>query len=613
MNRLPTFFFSLLMFAAGTLFAREQWTEEQAWAWQKEVGVIKGFNEPYPAYPDMSRTEVLQKAHEAGLNSVRFWVRGNTAEEQIEYIQKMIDDADRFGMTVSPVISFVADRYWQNRGKQPMKEYEATVRQVVRNFAQEKRIVFWELWNEPRYEDKAETYEQLDIIEQMVGWCRDENIEQPITSSIIWATIKEDSKSLKRMTEVEAMMDIHNFHYYNCALDFSKHIYDMMDYLQKIGDRPMVATECLTRTNGSGIARTLAAFSKYKVNFYVWGLYVNDRNWETRWGQSTYDPYGPMFHNLFYSDGDVYDSRETDMLKDYRFCEKNEELYPPLERTERWSHERAWKWMVTGPLKGFTANKLKSLPHMDGYNAVKIAFSYNTWKADTASFFRQMDGLLAQAAEKGWSVMPLLLTDDDFQAPHQSLAEYVGSVVGRYYCDTRIKAWELYHHPGEKVNDTNALEQLVKLLFRYARNQYANQPLTMTPYVQVNAFEPGFDYWGALVHGRTGGWDRLVYGGGSNARLCYTIWSLSDIISFSACSKAPEAGWLASICFRFGRPVFCTQWNIDDSTDIDAYLQRFAKSQIFWFSSGTDIMHEKLVGYKIKKIKKQRLTNKRIY
>ena len=325
MNRLTTFFFSLLMFAAGTLFAREQWTEEQAWAWQKEVGVIKGFNEPYPAYPDMSRTEVLQKAHEAGLNSVRFWVRGNTAEEQIEYIQKMIDDADRFGMTVSPVISFVADRYWQNRGKQPMKEYEATVRQVVRNFAQEKRIVFWDLWNEPRYEDKAETYEQLDIIEQMVGWCRDENIEQPITSSIIWATIKEDSKSLKRMTEVEAMMDIHNFHYYNCALDFSKHIYDMMDYLQKIGDRPMVATECLTRTNGSGIARTLAAFSKYKVNFYVWGLYVNDRNWETRWGQSTYDPYGPMFHNLFYSDGDVYDSRETDMLKDYRFCEKNED------------------------------------------------------------------------------------------------------------------------------------------------------------------------------------------------------------------------------------------------------------------------------------------------
>ena len=140
------------------------------------------------------------------------------------------------------------------------------------------------------------------------------------------------------------------------------------------------------------------------------------------------------------------------------------------------------------------------------------------------------------------------------------------------------------------------MEQLVKLLFRYARNQYANQPLTMTPYVQVNAFEPEFDYWGALVHG-----------------LCYTIWSLSDIISFSACSKAPETGWLASICFRFGRPVFCTQWNIDDSTDIDAYLQRFAKSQIFWFSSGTDILPEKLVGFKFEQISTQRQITEGIF
>ena len=25
--------------------ARKQWTEKQAWAWQKKVGVIKGFNQ----------------------------------------------------------------------------------------------------------------------------------------------------------------------------------------------------------------------------------------------------------------------------------------------------------------------------------------------------------------------------------------------------------------------------------------------------------------------------------------------------------------------------------------------------------------------------------------
>ena len=70
----------LLVAGVHTLSAREQWTVEQAWQWQERVGVIKGFNEPYPAYPGMSRADVLEKAHEVGLNSVRFWVRGETAE-----------------------------------------------------------------------------------------------------------------------------------------------------------------------------------------------------------------------------------------------------------------------------------------------------------------------------------------------------------------------------------------------------------------------------------------------------------------------------------------------------------------------------------------------------
>ena len=596
----------LLVAGVHTLSAREQWTVEQAWQWQERVGVIKGFNEPYPAYPGMSRADVLKKAHDVGLNSVRFWVRGETAEEQIAHIRQMIDEADRYGMTVSPVLNYVKERFARNRGNQPMKDYERVTRAVVREFADEERIVFWDLWNEPRYEDNAVTYEQMDIIEQMVAWCRKENLSQPITSSIIWATVKEGSKPLKRMAEVEGMMDIHNFHYYNCALDFGKHVYDMMDLLQAISPRPMVATECLTRTNGSGIARTFDAFSRYKVNFYIWGLYVNDRNWEARWERSTYDPYDPMFHNILYSDGDAYDAREIEMIRNYRFAENGESLYPPLEVTDRWSHERAWRWMVTGPLKGFVAGEDGLKPETDGYNAVLVHLSYEDWQADTAAFFKRADALLADADAQGLTVMPRLLTDEDFDEPHPLLAEYVGSVVGRYYCDTRVKAWELYHHPGERVKETAALSRLVSLIFRHARNQYANQPLTMTPYVQVQAFEPGFDYWGAMVHGRTAGWDRLAYGGGSTAELCYQIWSLSDVVAFSSVQAAPEAGWLASICYRFGRPVFCTGWTAPDGADVPALLERFGTSHVFWFSEGNDLTEEQLADFRFYQTSTQR-------
>ena len=58
------------------LGARKQWTEKQAWAWEKRTGVIKGFNSPTPPYPGMTEEEVMRKAAELGYNSLRWWYGG---------------------------------------------------------------------------------------------------------------------------------------------------------------------------------------------------------------------------------------------------------------------------------------------------------------------------------------------------------------------------------------------------------------------------------------------------------------------------------------------------------------------------------------------------------
>ena len=249
---------------------------------------------------------------------------------------------------------------------------------------------------------------------------------------------------------------------------------------------------------------------------------------------------------------------------------------------------------------------------LPGYIAVSLKLSYRDWVTDSTAFFNNLEEQLSLAATNRLTVMPVLLTDDDFNAPHLSLAEYVGTVIGKYYCDTRIKAWELYHHPGEKVTAASALRELITLIFRHARNQYANQPLTMTPYVQVKPFAPDFNYWGALVHGHRAGWDYLTYGGGSSAELCYQIWSLSDIIAFSSAQKAPETGWLASICYRFGRPIFCTEWNAPAVEDIVPTLERFAISQLHWFS-GQEISSELLDNFAFKQISTQRQVTEGIF
>ncbi|MBQ8046453.1 MAG: cellulase family glycosylhydrolase [Prevotella sp.] len=565
---------------------RKQWTERQAWKWQEKVGVIKGFNEPAPAYPGQSRREILKKASELGFNSVRFWVKGRTTSERVAYIQEVIDDATACGLTVSPVLAIPKDSYNKAlRQKEPfaVDDYERQVRDLVRSFANDSRIVFWDLWNEPRFEDMPATYEQMDIIEQMVRWCWDEDLSQPITSSIIWATVNTGNKALKRTTEVEAMMDIHNFHSYDCALDFGHNIREMLDYIKGISNRPIVATECLTRTNGSGVARTLDVFARYGVNFYIWGLYANDRNWEVRWGRSAYDPYDAMFHNVLYSDGDLYDAREIELIRNYRFTAPDEQVYPELEVTDRWNHERSWRWMVAGPLMGVDASCGEWM-QTEGCNAVKVKVNYAEWAADRAAFFAGFDSLLQQADRHNKTVLVTLLDDNDAQNEPLQLGKYVGSVVGRYYADTRIKAWDLYDRPGLLTSDTGKLTEIVPVVFRYARNQYANQPLMMTPAVGVKPFESGFDPWEAMVHGRTAGWERLQYPAGSTPELVYKIWSLSDVTAFSSDMAVAETGWLVAICYRFGRPIFCTSWDTSSSDDIGKTLERFAMFHVFWFA-----------------------------
>ena len=441
------FVLCMVLMALPIMAKRKQWTEQQAWEWQERVGVIKGFNQPHPTYPGQTRYDILKKASELGFNSVRFWVSGGTVDEKIAHIQAVIDDASAFNMTISPVLTF-GDVAYSNAKKRGDKvkdsDYEPDFRKLMRHFANEKRIILWDLMNEPHFGDQQETYDEMDIIENMVRWSWDEDVSQPISSSIIWAPVNKNNKALKRYSEVEQMMDVHNFHSYDCALDFSTRICKMLDYIKSLGNRPIICTECLTRVNGSGVARSLAVFAKYKVNFYVWGLYVNDRNWEVRWRKSTYDPYEPMFHNLLYSDGDIYDAREIELIRNFRFAEPGENLDEGIEITDRWTHERAWKWMVGGPVRGTNIVSDTKKVAAQGYNSVRIRLYYSDWKNHKEDFFTRFDNSLKDASAQGLTVMPVMLDDDDAMNGAIALGEYVNNVIDRYYSDNRILAWGSY-------------------------------------------------------------------------------------------------------------------------------------------------------------------------
>ena len=70
------------------VYSRKQWTERQAWKWYDKVGIIKGFNQPEPPYPGIPLEQILKKAHDMGLNSVRFWT-SRDADATISIINRM--------------------------------------------------------------------------------------------------------------------------------------------------------------------------------------------------------------------------------------------------------------------------------------------------------------------------------------------------------------------------------------------------------------------------------------------------------------------------------------------------------------------------------------------
>jgi hypothetical protein len=591
----------LLIFNASARNGRPQWTEEEAWAWHRKVGIIKGFNEAIPAYPGMSQRDVMKQAKALGFNSVRFWVKGKTPDEQTSYIKRMAETAGEFGLTISPVL--IIDGYYaRGNNERNFVEAEKCTRQIVSAFADDERVISWDIWNEPTPHDTPALYEQMDWIEAAVKWCRESAPIQPITASIFsFIDVNADTtnQAYIRRCEVEAMMDIHNFHHYECANMHMKSLEIIVTRLKRISDRPLMCTEALARTKGSSIPRSLIGFSQYHVHFYTWGMFTGDYNWNVTWEQTSYEPYDLFFHELLHPDGEPIDHRELDWLRDFRFAQSGENIDPGAEITERWTKERAWKWMVCGPVKGYSLNRADEKPDLakmraDGYNGLRIKCDYNEWVESKSFYYDKLDALLSDAKDLNMRIIPVLLNDDDLGHKDSLLAEYVSDVIRRYVTNPYIQAWELYACPGKTETDMDRLSNLLRLLFRFARFEFPIQPLTATPFVQVEDFPVDFDYKGALKHGKIGGWDKLVFEGGSSPQLCNLIWQLSDVVSFAGRQDAPETGWLASIAFRYGRPLICSEWDASDDLSERETLDIFAKSHIFWYKENRNRYNRKL-------------------
>jgi hypothetical protein len=200
---------------------------------------------------------------------------------------------------------------------------ENYVKGVVGAFANDPRILAWDVWNEPdngndssyaKGEPKNKNEIILGLLPQVFAWARSAHPAQPLTSGLWhgdWASI-DTMPPLARVQITES--DIISFHNYGWPEDFEHRV----SQLQQL-HRPLICTEYMARGAGSLFDTVLPIAHKYRVGAINWGLVEGRSQTYLPW-DSWQHPYTDReaaiwFHDVFHADGKPYREREIEIIR----------------------------------------------------------------------------------------------------------------------------------------------------------------------------------------------------------------------------------------------------------------------------------------------------------
>jgi Cellulase (glycosyl hydrolase family 5) len=194
---------------------------------------------------------------------------------------------------------------------------------VVRSFAKDKRILSWDVWNEPDNRNgndyaKQDPPNKIELINKLLPmafkWARDAGATQPLTSGV-W---KGDFANSENFDPTEKLQidnsDIVTFHSYDPADIFAK----LIKFLQR-QNRPLICTEYMARPRGSTFVSILPVGQRYNVGMINWGFVQGKSQTNYPWDswENPYVAYEPWiwFHDVFRTDGTPYLREETELIK----------------------------------------------------------------------------------------------------------------------------------------------------------------------------------------------------------------------------------------------------------------------------------------------------------
>jgi hypothetical protein len=181
---------------------------------------------------------------------------------------------------------------------------ETYVTDILCAFADDRRILLWDLYNEPGNSQNGE--KSLPFLKSVFQWARGVAPSQPLTAGV-WF----ENKPLNDF-QLEAS-DVITFHNYRMPSELETTIAELKSH-----NRPLICTEWMARSCGSLVSTNLPIFARENVGCINWGLVSGKTNTIYPWQDLAIVANPEMwFHDLFHADGTPYDQSETDLFRQF--------------------------------------------------------------------------------------------------------------------------------------------------------------------------------------------------------------------------------------------------------------------------------------------------------
>ena len=178
------------------------------------------------------------------------------------------------------------------------------VADVLATFGHDKRVLLWDLYNEPGNSGKREA--SLPLLRNVFAWARAAAPEQPLSAGL-WAWDFETLNTFQLQHS-----DVITYHDYEEPAWHQRVI-----ELLKASGRPLICTEYMARTRNSRFANVLPLLKKENVGAINWGLVAGKTNTKYAWDTPLPDGGEPVewFHEVFWPDGKAYREDEVSLIR----------------------------------------------------------------------------------------------------------------------------------------------------------------------------------------------------------------------------------------------------------------------------------------------------------